>query len=165
MIRYLVFPAVVLAVIVLQVTLVDIFSAGVIRLEVALVLAVYCGFYMDLFEGAALVLILGFILDTLTATIPLFYTLFYILVFLAAKLASFRVHGEGLLFVIGFTFFCSLVEWIAGSFLSWHFLTIHPPVHTFGLVIIQSLFLASVVPLFFAVFKKCEGVVHAGTSE
>lgn len=165
MIRYLLCPAIALTLIVLQVTLADILSLGVIRLEVTLILAVYLGFYMDFVEGAALVLILGFILDTLTTTIPFFYMLFYVMVFLAAKIVSLRVYGEGLLFVMGFTFFCSLAERIAGSFLYWHFLTIHPPLQGFGPIIIQSLFLASVVPLFFAVFKKCEGAVHAGTPE
>lgn len=165
MIRYLVCPAIALVLIVLQVTLADILFLGVIRLEVTLILAVYCGFYMDLIEGASLVLILGFILDTLTTTIPFFYMLFYVLVFLVAKIASLRVYGEGLLFVMVFTFFSSLAERVAGSFLYWHFLTIHPPVHGFGSVIIQSLFLASVVPLFFAVFKKCQGAVYAGTPE
>jgi len=164
-IRYLLFPVMALVLIVLQVTLADVLFMGVIRIELTLILVIYLGFYGDLLEGTVLALILGFIFDTMTATVPFFYTLFYPLVFLAAKGASLRIYGEGIFFVMGFALCCSLAERVAGSLLYWHYSAIHPPAPGFGPVIVQSVLLASVVPLFFAVFKKCDGAAHVGTSK
>ncbi len=164
MMYYLLLPPAALICVVLQTTLADMLSRGTVRLELSLVLVLYAGFHLGIVRAAALVVVFGFVMDTLTGTVPFFYTLFYILVFLAARAVSFRVYGEGALVIMSAAFLCvlgqaavivALSRWIAGVPLSFDGMEV---------TVYNSVLLALTTPLFFALFKKIEVAAHGKSS-
>ncbi|MDD5475229.1 MAG: hypothetical protein PHU03_01800 [Syntrophales bacterium] len=159
--RHFLFPTFALVFIILQVTLLDALSSGIIRIELSLVLVIYCGFNLDFFKGGLPVVIMGVCLDALVSNIPFFYTSFYLIVFLAAKVASFRVYGEEFFFIMAFAFVCSLFQWVLITLLYWYSTGIIPPIESAGPVLLQALLIACLVQPLFAVFRICEEVLHA----
>lgn len=164
MMYYMMLPPAALVCVVLQTTLADMLSRGAVRLEVSLVLALYAGFHLGMIRGAALVVVFGFVMDTLTGTVPCFYTLFYILVFLVARVVSFKVYGEGAIVIMSAAFLCvlgqavvivALSRWTAGVPLSFDGMEV---------TVYNAVLLALTTPLFFALFKKIEVSAHGESS-
>jgi len=84
----LLLPAALLMLVIVQTTVLDLFTLGWIRVEVSLAVVVFSGFHHRLLQGALLSLLLGFFLDCLTSPIFGLYAFLYLLIFFLARIAS-----------------------------------------------------------------------------
>ena len=160
MIFFALLPVFALFLVVIQISLSDLLFAGLFRFELSLVLILYAGFYLDAIRGLSMVLVFGFILDTLVGTMPLFYVLFYAVVFAGARLTSLRVYGEGRAMLMVLTFFCVAVQSIAILLLQWAGSAVFFSVATMAPVLLNAALLSVISPLLFVVFEKCEVATH-----
>ena len=60
--------------VIVQITILDLFSLGWIGMEISLIVVIYAGFHLDALRGGILSLVLGFFLDCLTSAIFGLYT-------------------------------------------------------------------------------------------
>ncbi len=159
---FVVLPFFTILVVVLQRTLLEILFAGRIGIEVSLILVIFAGFHLDMIRGGVLAFLLGFLLDCLTGTITGLYTFFYVLVFVLSHLLSPRIYGERMLFIMGYTFVCALLE---GIFI----MAIYGVIYgtdvssdLFRIYLPQALVAGVLSPALFTLFNRLEVYVHAG---
>lgn len=161
MIFFVLFPVGALVVIVMQVFAADFLFGGALGMEISLLFVIYAGFYWSVLRGLWAAMVFGFMLDTLTGTAPFFYLIFYVLVFVGARLASYRIYGEAGIAVMAATFICACIQAflavLIGIFSGGSFLFSGDP----GLAAVNAAFLALISPLLFYLFKKIEDVVNA----
>ena len=60
MIYYLLLPILLLLLVIVQITILDLFSLGWIGMEISLIVVIYAGFHLDALRGGILSLLLGF---------------------------------------------------------------------------------------------------------
>jgi rod shape-determining protein MreD len=110
MIYYILLPFAAILLVVLQITLADIFFSGWLTLELSLVAVIYAGFRLDLVKGITLACVMGFVFDCLSgATLGLF-TLFHLLIFVLVFFVSLRIASEKLYIIAFVSWICSLLE-------------------------------------------------------
>jgi rod shape-determining protein MreD len=116
-IYYLFLPILLLLLVVVQVTILDLFFIGWIGLEVSLVVVIYAGFHLDAFRGGLFSLLLGFLLDCLFSTIFGLYMFLYMLIFYIAKIVEGKVYAGDKILIAVFAGLCTLLEGIVIVFI------------------------------------------------
>ncbi|MDD4355796.1 MAG: hypothetical protein PHN98_00990 [Smithellaceae bacterium] len=113
MIYYILLPFATILLVVLQITLADIFFSGWLILELTLIAVIYAGFRLDLVKGITLACVMGFVFDCLSGAPPGLFTLFYLLIFLLVFFVSLRIASEKLYIIAFVGMICSLLESLA----------------------------------------------------
>ncbi|MBN1547957.1 MAG: hypothetical protein JW902_15000 [Syntrophaceae bacterium] len=152
-----------LLLVVVQKTILDIFSFHMLSIELSLLFVVYAGFYMGVLKGGILTLLAGFLVGTLTGTVSGLFMFIYITVFCLASLVSARVYIEQPHLIMIFTFCCALLEGAMLVAISHCFLEA-PALHPLIQAVMPQVFILSLIsPLFFRLFRRFEVMVHAET--
>jgi rod shape-determining protein MreD len=110
MIYYLLLPLLLLFLVIIQITILDLFSLGLISIEISLIVVIYSGFHLDALRGGILSLVLGFFLDCLTSAIFGLYTFLYILIFYLSMIVAGKVYAEKPSLIACFAGLCTLLE-------------------------------------------------------
>jgi rod shape-determining protein MreD len=110
MIHYLLLPVLLLLLVIVQITILELFSFGWIGIEVSLVVVIYLGFHLDAFRGGILSLLLGFFLDCLTSAIFGLYMFLYVLIFFLANIVGGKIYAGKPAMIASFTALCTLLE-------------------------------------------------------
>jgi rod shape-determining protein MreD len=110
MIYYLLLPLLLLLLVVIQITILDLFTLGWISMEISLIVVVYSGFHLDALRGGILSFMLGFFLDCLTSAIFGLYTFLYCLIFYLSMIVAGRVYAGNPLLIASFTGICTILE-------------------------------------------------------
>jgi rod shape-determining protein MreD len=113
MIYYILLPLNAILLVVLQITLADIFFSGWLTLELSLVSVIYAGFRLDFVKGITLACLMGLTFDCLSGAVPGLFTLFYLLIFLLVFFVSLRIASEKLYIIALIGLICSLLESLA----------------------------------------------------
>jgi rod shape-determining protein MreD len=110
MIYYLLLPLLLLILVVVQITILDLFSLGFIGIEISLIVVIYAGFHLDALRGGILSLMLGFFLDCLTSAIFGLYMFLYILIFYLSTIVAERTYAGNPTLIASFTGICTILE-------------------------------------------------------
>jgi rod shape-determining protein MreD len=159
---FVVLPFFTILLVVLQRTLLDLLFGGRIGVEVSLILVIYAGFHFDMVRGGVLAFLTGFLLDCVSGTIMGLYTFTYVLIFLLSHLLSPRIYGERMLFIMGYTFLCVLLE---GLFIFAVYWSVYGTDASPGLLqtyLPQALVAGVLSPAFFTLFDRLEAAIDAG---
>jgi hypothetical protein len=162
MIYYLLMPVFSIVLLAFQTTLFDLLFLGKIGVEVSLVLVVYAGFSLDIAKGGILSFILGFFLDCITSVVPGLFVFIYLLIFFISKIVSFKVYAEGILFIMGFTFLCALIEGVIIVTLYKTLYGINIFRDLSSIFLPQSLVVGIISPALFSLFYRLEVLLNAG---
>lgn len=161
MIYYLILPILLLLLVIVQITILDLFSFGWIGMEISLIVVIYAGFHLDALRGGILALLLGFFLDCLTSTMFGLYMFLYVLIFFLSMIVEERVYAGKPVLIASFAALCTLLEGLVIVLLSRF---------VFGadiLYVIPKIFIPQAVvvgimsPIFFSLLKRFEVFLHA----
>jgi rod shape-determining protein MreD len=161
MIYYLILPVLLLLLVIVQITILDLFSLGWIGMEISLIVVIYAGFHFDALRGGILSLILGFFLDCLTSSIFGLYMFLYVLIFYLSMIVSAKVYAGKPALIASFTGLCTLLEglvivllyrFVFGADILYAILKIFIP---------QAVVVGILSPLFFSLFQRFEVFLHA----
>jgi rod shape-determining protein MreD len=159
---YIVLPFFTILLIVLQRTLLDLLFGGRIGVEVSLVLVIYAGFHLDMVRGGVLAFLMGFLLDCVSGTIMGLYTFIYVMIFILSYLLSPRIYGERMLFIMGYTFVCALLEGLVIFAIYWFIYGTDVSPGLLRTYLPQALVAGVLSPALFTLFNHLEAYVHAG---
>lgn len=106
-------PIYVLLVILFQVSFLDEILGGWLEVELPLLLAVFAGFCLNLFQGGYLVILLGFFLDSLAGGAVGVQGLLYLLVFIVSTLVYREIYFSGPPLLMLYVFVCTLLKGLA----------------------------------------------------
>jgi rod shape-determining protein MreD len=161
MIYYLLLPVLLLLLVIVQITILDLFSLGWIGMEISLIVVIYAGFHLDALRGGILSLILGFFLDCLTSSIFGLYMFLYVLIFYLSMIVSAKVYAGKPALIASFTGLCTLLEglvivllyrFVFGADILYAILKIFIP---------QAVVVGILSPLIFSLFQRFEVFLHA----
>lgn len=157
MIRYLVLPPLALGLVILQPSLVELFTAERLSLEFSTVVVIYAGLFMERWRGAVLTFLMGYFMDTLVTPFPGLYILSYGLIFFTLSTVSARVYSTKTLFLISVTFLSVLAEGII--LVSAYYIIYEMNVLLTGLKIYlpQACILSGLSPTIFHFCRRLEG--------
>jgi len=110
MIHYLLLPMLLLFLVIVQITILELFSFGWIGIEISLIVAIYLGFHLDALRGGVLSLLLGFFLDCLTSAIFGLYMFLYVLIFFLSNHVGGKIYAGKPALIASFTALCTLLE-------------------------------------------------------
>ncbi|HTZ39223.1 MAG TPA: hypothetical protein VMB77_03625 [Syntrophales bacterium] len=159
---FLVLPFFTILVVVLQRTLLELLFAGRVGIEVSLILVIFAGFHLDMIRGGVLAFLTGFLLDCLTGTIMGLYSFLYVLIFVLSHLLSPRIYGERMLFIMGYTFVCAMLEGIFVIAIYWFIYGTDVSADLLRIYLPQALIAGVLSPALFTLFNRLEVYVHAG---
>jgi rod shape-determining protein MreD len=160
MIYYLLLPALLLLLVIVQITILDLFSLGWISIEVSLIVVIYAGFNLDDLRGGILSLLLGFFLDCLTSAIFGLYMFLYVFIFFLSTIVAERVYAGKATLIASFTGLCTLLEGMA-IVLLYRFIFGVDILYVIPKIFIpQAIVVGILSPLFFGLFKRFEVFVH-----
>jgi rod shape-determining protein MreD len=160
MIYYLLLPVLLLLLVIVQITILNLFSFGWIGMEISLIVVIYAGFHLDVLRGGILSLILGFYLDCLTGAIFGLYMFLYVLIFCLSMIVAKRVYAGRPFLIVFFTAFCTLLEgliifllyrFVFGADIFYSVLKIFIP---------QAVVVGLLSPIVFGLFQRFGGFVH-----
>ena len=158
---YLLLPLLLLFLVVIQITILDLFFLGWITMEISLIVVIYSGFHLDAFRGGILSLMLGFFLDCLTSAIFGLYTFLYCLIFYLSMLVAGRVYAGNPVIISSFTGICTLLEGLV-IVLLYRFLFGTDILAAIPRIFIpQAIALGLLSPLVFRLFHRLEVFFHA----
>jgi len=161
MIYYLLLPVLLLLLVIVQITILELFSLGWIGMELSLIVVIYAGFHLDALRGGILSLLLGFFMDCLTSGIFGLYMFLYILIFCLSMIVEGKVYEGKPVLIASFTGFCMLLEgllivllyrFVFGADILYAILKIFIP---------QAIVLGILSPLIFGLFQRFEVFLHA----
>jgi rod shape-determining protein MreD len=161
MIYYLLLPVLLLLLVIVQITILELFSLGLIGMELSLIVVIYAGFHLDALRGGILSLLLGFFMDCLTSGIFGLYMFLYILIFCISMIVEGKVYARKLVLIASFTGFCMLLEgllivllyrFVFGANILYAMLKIFIP---------QAVVLGILSPLIFGLLQRFEVFLHA----
>lgn len=161
MIYYPLLPLILFLLVVVQITILDLFTLGWISMEISLLVVIYAGFHLDALRGGILSLVLGFFMDCLTSAIFGLYLFIYCLIFFLSMIVAGRVYAGNPVTIASFTGICTILEGLV-IVLLYRFL--------FGadiLAAIPTIFLPQAVllgllsPLVFSLFHRFEVFLNA----
>ena len=161
MIYYLFLPLLLLFLVIIQITILDIFALRWIDMEISLIVVIYSGFHLDAVRGSLLSLVLGFFLDCLTSAIFGLYTFLYIVIFYFSMIVAGKVYSEKPVFIASFTGLCALLEGLAIVLLYRFFFGADIFYAIPRIFIPQAVVLGLLSPLFFRFFQRFEVFLHA----
>lgn len=110
MIHYFLLPMLLLLLVIVQITILELFSFGWIGIEISLIVVIYLGFHLDALRGGLLSLLLGFFLDCLTSAIFGLYMFLYVLIFFLSNLLGGKIYAGKPALIASFTALCTLLE-------------------------------------------------------
>jgi rod shape-determining protein MreD len=110
--RYLVLPPLALGLVILQTSIVEVFTAERISLELTTAAVIYAGLFMETGRGAVLTFLMGYFMDVLITPFPGLYILTYGIIFFGLSSVSTRVYSTNTFFLISVTFLSVLAEGI-----------------------------------------------------
>jgi rod shape-determining protein MreD len=161
MIYYLLLPLLLLFLVVIQITILDLFSLGWITMEISLIVVIYSGFNLDALRGGILSLLLGFFLDCLTSAIFGLYTFLYCFIFYLSMIVAGRVYAGNPLLIASFTGACTILEGLVIVFL-YRFLFGADILAAIPRIFIpQAVVLGLLSPLVFRLFNRFEVFLNA----
>jgi len=164
MILYLLLPLLLLFLVIIQSTILDIFTLRWISMEISLTVVIYAGFHLDALRGGLLAFMLGFFLDCLTSAIFGLYTFLYIVIFYFSMMVADKVYAEKPLFIASFTGLCMLLEGLA-IVLLYRFLLGADIFYAIPRIFIpQAVVLGLLSPLLFRFFQHVEVFLNAKDS-
>jgi rod shape-determining protein MreD len=164
MITYLLLPLFLLLLVIVQITVLDLFTLGWVGMEISLVVVIYSGFHLDTFRGCMISLILGFFLDCLTSAIFGLYTFLYILIFYFSMLVAGKIYAEKPSLIAFFTGFCTLLEGLI-IVLLYLFLLGADILYAIPKIFIpKAILLGLLSPFLFHLFHRFEVSLHANGS-
>jgi rod shape-determining protein MreD len=161
MIYYLLLPVLLLLLVIVQITILELFSLGRIGMELSLIVVIYAGFHLDALRGGIISLLLGFFMDCLTSGIFGLYMFLYILIFSLSMIVEGKVYAGKPVLIASFTGFCMLLEgllivllyrFVFGADIFFAILKIFIP---------QAIMLGILSPLIFGLFQRFEVFLHA----
>jgi rod shape-determining protein MreD len=161
MIYYLLLPWLLLLLVIVQSTILDVFTLKWISMEISLIVVIYAGFHLDAFRGSLLSLVLGFFLDCLTSAIFGLYTFLYIVIFYFSLVVSGKVYAEKPAFIASFTGLCTLLEGLTIVLLYRVFFGLDILYAIPKIFIPQAVVLGLLSPLFFRLLQHFEVLLHA----
>lgn len=161
MIYYLLLPALLLLLVIAQITILDLFFFGWIGMEISLIVVIYAGFHLDAFRGGILSLLLGFFLDCLTSAIFGLYMFLYVLIFFLSMIVEERVYTGKPVLIASFAGLCTLLEGVV-IVLLYRFVFGADILYVFPRIFIpQAIVVGILSPIFFGLFKRFEGFLYA----
>jgi rod shape-determining protein MreD len=161
MIFYLLLPFLLLFLVIVQTTILELFSLGWIGIEISLIVVIYAGFNLDALRGGIISLLLGFFVDCLTSAIFGLYMFLYIVIFSLSMIVEGKVYTKKPALIASFTGFCMLLEglmivllyrFIFGADILYAILKIFIP---------QAIVLGILSPPVFGLLQRFEVFVHA----
>jgi rod shape-determining protein MreD len=161
MIRFLIIPVLLLLLVIIQITILDLFPLGWIGMEVSLIVVIYFGFHFDVIQGGILSLMLGFFLDCLTSAIFGLYTFLYMAIYCLSVIVAGQVYAEKPPLIALFTGICTLLEGVA-IVLLYRFFFGTDLLYTIPQIFIpKAVVLGLLSPIFFRLFNRFEGFFYA----
>jgi len=161
MIYYLLFPLLLLLLVIIQITILDLFTLGWIGMEISLIVVIYSGFHLNALRGCIISIMLGFFMDCLTSAIFGLYTFLYILIFYFSLFVAGRIYAEKPSLIALFTGFCTLLEGLA-IVLLYRLLLGADILHAIPNIFIpKAILLGLLSPFFFLLFHRFEVLLHA----
>jgi rod shape-determining protein MreD len=161
MIYYLLLPWLLLLLVIVQSTILDIFTLRWISMEISLIVVIYAGFHLNAFKGGILSLVLGFFLDCLTSAIFGLYTFLYIVIFYFSLVVAGKVYAEKPAFIASFTGLCTLLEGLTIVLLYRVFFGLDILYAIPKIFIPQAVVLGLLSPLFFRLLQHFEVLLNA----
>jgi rod shape-determining protein MreD len=161
MIRYLLFPLLLLLLVIVQITVLDLFTLGWVGIEISLAAVIYSGFHLDAFRGCTIALLLGFFLDCLTSAIFGLYTFLYILIFYLSTFVAGKIYAEKSSLIALFTGFCTLLEGMIIVLLYFILLGTDILYAVPKIFIPKAILLGLLSPFLFHMFHRFEASLHA----
>ncbi|PKN34866.1 MAG: hypothetical protein CVU61_05735 [Deltaproteobacteria bacterium HGW-Deltaproteobacteria-19] len=157
MIRYLVLPPLALGLVILQTSIVELFTAERLSLEFTIVVVIYAGLFMETGRGAILTFLMGYFMDALVTPFPGLYILSYGALFFTLSTVSARVYSAKTFFLISVTFLSVLAEGII--LVSAYYIIYDMNVLLTGLKIYlpQACILSGLSPILFHFCRRLEG--------
>jgi len=161
MIAYLLLPLLLLLLVIVQITVLDLFTLGWVGMEISLVVVIYCGFHLDTLRGCLISLLLGFFLDCLTSAIFGLYIFLYILIFYFSAFVAGKIYAEKPVLIAFFTGFCALLEGLI-IVLLYQFLLRTDILYALPKIFIpKAILLGLLSPFVFHFFHRFEVSLHA----
>lgn len=161
MITYLLIPLLLLLLVIVQITVLDLFTLGWVGMEISLAVVIYSGFHHDALRGCVISLLLGFFLDCLTSAIFGLYTFLYLLIFYFSMFVAGKIYAEKPLLIALFTGFCTLLEGLT-IVLLYLFLLGADILYAIPKIFIpKAILLGFLSPFLFHLFHRFEVSLHA----
>jgi rod shape-determining protein MreD len=160
MIYYLLLPVLLLLLVIVQVTILDLFSLGWIGIEISLIVIIYAGFHLDAFRGGILSLLLGFFLDCLTSAIFGLYMFLYTLIFYLSMIVGGRVYAGKPSLIASFTGICTLLEGLVIVLLYRFVFGIDILYAIPKIFVPQAVVVGLLSPFFFGLLQRFEVILH-----
>ncbi len=161
---YFLLPLAALALIVLQMSAMNLLFLGKVAPEISLLVVIYAGFYLGAIRGGILAFVFGFFMDCLSGAVTGIFTSVYVMIFFLSRVVSFRVYSDGVVFIMIFTFLCALAEGIFIILLYGviYGLNIFPDI--WDIFLPQALVAGALGPAVFTILNAFGRKVHAGDS-
>lgn len=160
MIYALALPVLLLILVIVQITILDLFSFGWIGMEISLILVIYAGFHFSPLRGGLLALTLGFFLDCLTSAVFGLYMFIYVMIFCLSMIVADKVYAGRPVFIASFAAFCTLLEGLF-IFSILRFVLGIDIFHAIVKIFIpQAVVVGLLSPFFFGLFQHFEGIAH-----
>jgi len=160
MIHYLLLPMLLLFLVIVQFTILELFSFGWIGIEISLIVVVYLGFHLDALRGGVLSLLLGFFLDCLTSAIFGLYMFLYVLIFFISNHVGGKIYAGKPAMIASFTALCTLLEGLV-IVLFYRFVFGADILDAIPKIFIpQAVVVGCLSPLFFILVKRFEVFLH-----
>jgi rod shape-determining protein MreD len=164
MIAYLLLPLLLLLLVIVQITVLDLFTLGWVGMEISLVVVIYCGFRLDAFRGCMISVLLGFFLDCLTSAIFGLYTFLYLLIFYCSQFVAGKTYTEKPSLIAFFTGLCALIEGMIIVLLYLLLLGTDILYAIPKIFIPKAILLGLLSPFLFQLLHRFEDSLHAGDS-
>lgn len=157
---YIFLPFLGVLLILFQTSVLNLFFAGRMSVELSLVLVIYAGFRGNILPGALMSFMLGLVLDCMMGGVSGLFALLYVCIYLASVLLSHRVYAERAHLIVAFSFACALFE---GLMVVVFYKIIYDInlIHSYVRVFLpQALVVGMVSPLLFRLFRYFEFLFH-----
>jgi rod shape-determining protein MreD len=160
MIHYLLLPMLLLFLVIVQFTILELFSFGWIGIEISLIVVVYLGFHLDALRGGLLSLLLGFFLDCLTSAIFGLYMFLYVLIFFISNHVGGKIYAGKPAMIASFTALCTILEGLV-IVLFYRFVFGADILDAIPKIFIpQAVVVGCLSPLFFILLQRFEVFLH-----
>jgi len=165
MIYYVLLPFFSLFVLILQIGVLDIVFLGKATPEISLIVVIYAGFYLSVLRGGVLPVILGYCMDCLTGVVPGLFVITYLVIFMVSRFVSFRAYVGGMIFATAFTVMSVFLEKLLIVLIYRILFGIDVAYDMLDVALIQAVVTGVLAPVFFALFRRIEGVLSAWESK
>jgi rod shape-determining protein MreD len=149
MLYYILLPFLSVLLIVLQSMITDLVFSSRLVFEVSLLVVIYAGFRLDFVRGTYLALVLGFIFDCLSGSVPGVFAWIYTIIFWCSFYISDWLETEKTHVIVLFSFICTFLKQIVIDLFYFLAFDMNVLVSAYSIAFIQSLIIGLLAPLFF----------------